>query len=1051
MKYNLSEYKIRAFISDGETFIKGKQDFETGNIIGIKVIDCDEQVISAEVEGTRGKKYSVKIFFDENGELLNTICTCCHEKCRHTVSALFEAVRLQESDEEIVVEIEKKSVTKKLFNDFSKFGLKYKNIKANRNVSFYPYFAVTDLNRINVGFFIGVTIMQKIDNIFEFYQNMKNGGTYYINKNVGYQKEQIKKEYIKYIDFIGRQVENYNDFSENAEEILFRDCFELGKNGTDEFFSINQDDITYFDNNTFKTIHFENSRPDLSILFEKKDVGFRLYHKWNNFVFIEGLDFGYIIDNMNLYKMDKEKFEVLKSLSDTFIISENDEIIVPQNEVDRLISNVIPVLEENGFIKNVDETYKLFDISKPQAEFYFDSNKKTISVEIKFVFDKYSVFQNIFQSKIEEMLFDIGFEYKNGYLYEMKDDDDIYDLYNGNIEKVKKFGEVFLSENFENKKIKVYKNAMKEVRVYGGLLEIDFDLNDFDFSEAQKILEAYRLKKKYFRLKDGDFIDLKNSTLEPALEVIDSFELDREDIIENKISVPVYNAFYLNNVISKGNYGIKTDDVYDELINRFKKIDKNGYSIPSGLNGELRDYQKKGFFWLKTLASFNFGGILADDMGLGKTIQVITLILSDLEESSEKNKSIVICPTSLIYNWKNEIKKFAPNLDCKVIAGNPELRHEMIANDEFAGVFITTYDLLKRDLDYYSDFEFKFIIADEAQNIKNPFTQNSKAVKMLKGEVRFALTGTPIENSLAELWSIFDFVMPTYLGSKKRFRTDFEIPIIKHEDSSISSRLKNKTMPFILRRIKKDVLKELPEKSETVLYCDMQEKQRRIYAANLIEAKNDIQKFISDGEFDKKKMKILAYITRLRQLCCHPALFINDYDGGSGKLELVMETIKNVIESGHRVLLFSQFTSMLNIIKNELIKESIDFFYIDGKTNSAKRISMTERFNEGENDVFLISLKAGGTGLNLTGADVVIHFDPWWNPAVMDQASDRAYRLGQVRNVQVFYVVAKNTIEEKIIELQNKKKELVKSIISDDGEIAIGNMSKEDILSIFNE
>jgi SNF2 family DNA or RNA helicase len=347
--------------------------------------------------------------------------------------------------------------------------------------------------------------------------------------------------------------------------------------------------------------------------------------------------------------------------------------------------------------------------------------------------------------------------------------------------------------------------------------------------------------------------------------------------------------------------------------------------------------------------------------------------------------------------------------------------------------------MLKRDLEFYENMEFSYIIADEAQNIKNPDTQAAKSVKELKGRVRFALTGTPIENALTELWSIFDFIMPGYLYSAGKFSKLYETPIIKHNDTAAAAKLRNQIAPFVLRRIKKNVLKELPEKTETTLPAEMLPEQMKIYQANLLEA---------IGAFDGIKgntIHILAQLTRLRQICCHPAMFLEDYEGGSGKLALTLEIIQMALDSGHRILLFSQFTKMLSIIKEAL---SAEYFYLDGAVKSKERIEMTERFNSGERDLFLISLKAGGTGLNLTGADVVIHYDPWWNSSVMTQASDRAHRYGQEKPVQVYNIVAKDTIEEKILKLQEKKRDLIDSVISEGGSF-INLLSEEELRKLF--
>jgi SNF2 family DNA or RNA helicase len=446
---------------------------------------------------------------------------------------------------------------------------------------------------------------------------------------------------------------------------------------------------------------------------------------------------------------------------------------------------------------------------------------------------------------------------------------------------------------------------------------------------------------------------------------------------------------------------------------------------------------------MKILSHYGFGGILADDMGLGKTIQAIALFLS---EQGPDKRFLVVTPTSLLYNWENEIHRFAPALTTQLVAGQAEKRLEQIQTP--ADIYITTYDTLKRDIENYAGLSFETVIADEAQNMKNPMTQNARAVKSVKAKNRFALTGTPIENSLTELWSIFDFIMPGYLYSAHKFTREYESPIVKANNMEQAERLRKQIAPFLLRRVKADVLKELPEKVETNLYAELLPEQRKLYAAHLLKARGDLAK-VSGNAFAQDRMKILAELTQLRQICCHPALFIEGYQHGSGKLALAMETIQRTLESGHRSLLFSQFTSMLAILKTELDQTNYTYFYLDGATPAKERMEMAEQFNQGERDLFLISLKAGGTGLNLTGADVVIHYDPWWNPSVMDQASDRAHRFGQSRVVQVFNLVAKDTIEQKILALHDKKKDLVDTVISENGGHFINRMTETEIRELF--
>lgn len=437
----------------------------------------------------------------------------------------------------------------------------------------------------------------------------------------------------------------------------------------------------------------------------------------------------------------------------------------------------------------------------------------------------------------------------------------------------------------------------------------------------------------------------------------------------------------------------------------------------------------------------------------GKTIQILSVIVDYVQKNKENRKaSLVVSPSSLSLNWKNEAEKFANGLKTLVIRGSLAERKDKIKNIEKYDLVITSYDLLKRDIELYKekDYQFKYVIADEAQYLKNSNTQNAKAVKQIKSETRYALTGTPIENSLAELWSIFDFIMPGYLFGYRKFKNTYETPIVKGEDEAAMSKLKMLIEPFVLRRNKKQVLKELPEKTVTVLDNEMGEEQRNIYLNYLIRAKQEISEQIDLNGYEGSRMQILAALTRLRQICCHPSLFIKDYNEGSSKLEQCMEIVQEAVNGGHKILLFSGYTSMFEIIEKELKQSNINYFKLTGSTKVEERMRLVDEFNENpEIQVFLISLKAGGTGLNLTGADMVIHYDPWWNVSTENQATDRAYRIGQRNNVQVYKLITKNSIEEKIYKLQERKAKLADEMLDTKTKF-VSKLSKEEIMELFN-
>ena len=402
-------------------------------------------------------------------------------------------------------------------------------------------------------------------------------------------------------------------------------------------------------------------------------------------------------------------------------------------------------------------------------------------------------------------------------------------------------------------------------------------------------------------------------------------------------------------------------------------------------------------------------------------------------------------------NWFNETKKFAPKLKVMVINGDAIERKEKIKELNNYDLVITSYDLLKRDIDVYKElnYKFKFIIADEAQYIKNNNTKNAKAIKLIEADTKYALTGTPIENSLNELWSIFDFIMPGYLFTYKKFKQNYEMPIIREQDERVLNKLKMLIEPFVLRRTKKEVLKELPDKSTSIVNNEMTEEQEKIYLSYLAQARDELNEEIEEKGFEQTRIKILALLTRLRQICCHPSLFISNYKGESGKLNQCIELLKDGIESGHKILLFSGYTSMFEIIEKQLNKNDIKYLKLTGKTKVSERLELINEFNTNDDiKVFLISLKAGGTGINLTSADMVIHYDPWWNLSVENQATDRTHRIGQTKKVQVYKLITKNSIEEKMYDLQKRKEELIDNMLSTDTKF-INKLSKEDILGLF--
>lgn len=560
-------------------------------------------------------------------------------------------------------------------------------------------------------------------------------------------------------------------------------------------------------------------------------------------------------------------------------------------------------------------------------------------------------------------------------------------------------------------------------------LDVSSSLDGIDPDELPGILKALIEKKTYHRLTNGTFLALNDPELQAWGDTLDALGVNPRTLKSTQARVPALGALPL---LDSAPGPVKLGRTLKQWLEDLRHPEAADIPVPTSLASILREYQVTGFQWFKTLARYGFGGILADDMGLGKTVQTIAFLLSEWESSAMTEPALIVAPASLAYNWHSELMKFAPVLRVGLLTGNKAERETMLENLDAYDVLITSYPLIRRDIVQYRALSFHALILDEAQMIKNQATQTAQAVADVPSRYRFALTGTPVENSLDDLWSIFHAVFPDLLGGKTAFG--------RLTPEQVAKRVR----PFILRRVKRDVLRELPDRIDSVHYSDLTPDQKKVYLAYLSQFQKETREELARQGLDKSRIKILAGLTRLRQICAHPALFLENYQGGSGKLDQLVEVLEECRDGGQRVLIFSQFTSMLTLMKPVLESHGWPFFYLDGNTPPADRQAMVTRFNQGERSLFLISLRAGGTGLNLTGADTVILYDLWWNPQVDEQAIGRAHRLGQRNVVQVIRLIAQGTIEDKIYELQQKKSALVDHVLSNATE-SIDRLTEEDI------
>ncbi len=700
---------------------------------------------------------------------------------------------------------------------------------------------------------------------------------------------------------------------------------------------------------------------------------------------------------------------------------------------DIFIDKFIPLVQDN---LTIDDKYKEQhqDVAF-KINYYVDINEKgELEFETKFykgneeiskeivenntVYDaKYSLFVTLINSlNIVE----------NG---TVNDEDVILSFLINGFDSLKKVATLYVSDKITALKVKGVGKINITSQFNMDWLDISFSSDEYTDEELQAILSAYKKKKKFIKLKDN-IITLNDENIASLASLEEDFDFNNED----EVKVPLHELFKLNSY--SDTFNISYDKQIKDILAAIKNYKNSSYTPSKIYKDVLRPYQVDAFKWLSVLKQYHLSGILADDMGLGKTLEMISFITS-----FDKDEPIlIVTPKNVIYNWENEFKTWDKKQKVKIIHGFKDYRRNLISKikkDEKV-VYLTSYDALRGDIDFYKDTHFALMVLDEAQYIKNVSALKTKAVKAIDSEYRFVLTGTPIENSLFDLWSIFDYLMPHYLYGYKGFKDEY-LNLIMNKDEVTTKRLKAKIRPFILRRIKDDVLKELPPKSETIFTVDMIPAQRELYKAELVKIKKSV------AMHEGNKIQVLAELTKLRELCVDPAMLYENFEELSGKMDSAIELIKEAINGDHKVLLFSTFTKSLEHLKDILEEENISCYYIYGGTSAKERINISKSFNTSDDvKVTLVSLKAGGVGLNLVGADIVIHLDPWWNLSAENQASDRAHRIGQTRPVTIIKMVTKDSIEEKVINLQKKKAELVNAVISTN-EGSVSSLSDEDI------
>lgn len=1070
--FRISKDSIKRFATDEATYFRGLRYYKNNAVSNVTWSKAHKQY-RATVKGSN--QYIVTIEEGKGTNELEFNCNCpAHIKyngaCKHVIATLLFISNYMERSETKKPENEEE---KNLYQIIEYFNNQYKAPLLGETFHIevtlhFPSILKGKDSKVFLSLRAGSSRLYKVQNLKKFLHAFANDENIVLGKEFKFIAGESRfsksaKPVIGYLQEIYEIQEAlgkvyYNNLFNKAEmaitkSMLFHLFSYMGK----EEFQIQMGDelyqgITLAKKNPPIGFRLESDEDSIQIELNdnipvkplSEDGSLLLY---NNVLYMPGRDFiANYLPFFNSMKRNKEGLNFQGELKDKFIdsvlprIHETMEINVPDNLKDKYIN-------ENLKIK-----------------IYLDKYKKYVKATLKFQYGDYEInpllndlhpgIILVRQKEAEESCFDfmdsLHFEpYKDFFL--LKKDADIFEFLTKDIYSLNEKYEVFHSDDLKN--FKVAGNSPIHTAIHFNdeikLLEVNVTYEAVPKDELKEFFEALKQKKKYHRLKDGSFVNLNGTDVEQVAQLLERLDVEEHHIDESgAINLPTYSAMYLDKIIDDfDNIQYEKTKEYEELLENICQPKQVKIEVPDSITAQLRPYQVVGYKWLYTLAQNRLGGILADDMGLGKTLQTITYITSCMKEEKEAI-FLVVSPTSLIFNWQEEFEKFAPSVSAVIVEGTPDERMEQIAHAHDYNVVITSYPLIRRDVEHYVKHQFHTMFIDEAQFIKNPGSQNAKSVKQIRANHKFALTGTPIENSLSELWSLFDFIMPDYLYSHSKFIERFEKPIVKDGSKDVLEDLGKHIEPFILRRMKKEVLTELPDKIESKMMAEMTQEQEKVYQAYLQNIRQELTDEISKNGVEKSRMQILAALTRLRQICCHPSTFIENYDGESGKLKLLLQIINEILENGHRILIFSQFTSMLEIIAEELKSQEIEYFYLSGNTKVHERKDYVTRFNAGEGSVFLISLKAGGTGLNLVGADVVIHYDPWWNPAVEEQATDRVYRIGQKKSVQVIRLLTKNTIEEKIDKLQKRKKELSDSVIKSK-EVFINQLSREELEELF--
>lgn len=1031
----ISQEDIKKICSPG-IYKSGIDYFKEGRV-HIRVRAKDSIVAAVDSD----KLYNVHIGFLQTGEISETFCTCPYyqtmgSNCKHIVATL-EARRREMSAGENFSD-DNDRVAKELCRGFE--------ITEKKRIDTGFILRISTNEHRNCRYSISITLGESdipIAGCESFIEAYMGKGEYKLSKHKTFSRKKFEfgdteKEVL---DILAEAYQN--KCASKTVHTPTLTATEIGALAVKRLMPLLKNCNCRFviDGMQLQNIMFINDNPDILMDVTATDDNINISIPQSGLSLVP--DGSWFFYEGDIFKTSKGWQEWFMPIYNALIVESRTQIDFRGANSIAFAANVLPRLRgKRGVVLSGVENVVVD--SKPEFDIYFDRTIDGISAVITATYGKITIRLPEKEEMREKIVvrdytaeryllsFFENFTEENQVLH-LFEDNEIFEFLSEEIPKIKGLAGLHFSGGFD----KLLKDTPP--RILGrvtydekiDLLEVGFDA-DISPSDIVGILNAIRHKKPFFKMKSGEFLAITDELSD--FEMLENLDFSYSDVRDGKKAVSKYGILYLSGLADAGK--IQSDSGFDALVEKIRKIRAD---IPEDIEKILRDYQKTGVHWMKQLSMLGFGGILADDMGLGKTLEVIAFVMSEKLEKP----ALCVTPSALTYNWLAEINKFAPTARAKIIDGSKEDRIAALSDISGYDFIVTSYPLLRRDIQEYAGLEFSYCFIDEAQHIKNPKTLSAKAVKKINAQKCFAISGTPIENSLGELWSIFDFIMPGHLSGRQQFAMRYEKPIL-HGDEGASQTLRNKIKPFVLRRMKYEVLAELPDKIENTFFAEPTPAQKKMYTAYLATARREARELLEFGD----QMRILSLLMRLRQICCHPGLVDDDYDKDSGKLALLEELVESGIDAGHRILIFSQFTSMLDIIRKRLERLGISCFYLDGNTPPEARNDLANRFNGGEGNVFLVSLKAGGVGLNLTGADMVIHYDPWWNPAVVNQATDRAHRIGQTKAVHVIKLATKGTIEEQILKLQAKKQVLAEDMIRTNNAM-LSNLSKEEILELF--